>query len=609
MRLPSLSHIAAEASRTAKRFPFAIVAASVGTIATIMITHHEGQNEMRWLANIPFVAALGISSLMSCVLFGERNHWKTPTVLLAQCLCVLLLALYYWSLPVAAFDFTMVHGIRFALLLTGMHLLLAVIAFLRKDTVNGFWQFNKSLFLRFLTGALYSSVLFGGLALALKALDQLFGLTIDFKLYADLWLVIAGMFHTWFVLAGVPADFLALEGVTEYPRGLKFFTQFILLPIIAVYLVILYAYMGKILVTWSWPNGWVSGLILGFSITGIFSLLLVHPIKDLVENVWIRTIARWFYVVLVPLAIMMLLAVWRRASEYGITESRYIGLVVGAWLVGIALYFSLSRQKNIKFIPLTLCIIALTISFGPWGAFQTSIRSQIGRLQETLVKNDMLVDGKARKASRDVSFEDTKTIGSIVRYLCDVHSVGPLQQFFEEKLDSVTRLDSARISYTIRAEMPQKIVALMGIKYVTTWETNERTFRSFISNQAALVDLQGYTREIRLANLQTEGKREVMQAPEGEVSVSLKDTTLSVVVQSTDGGSDSIRLNLNRLIENLFSEYSASYATEIPAEKMTLVDSSSTLRVRVFFPSLVIRKADSLSVSCSTGPYVYIGRK
>ena len=45
-----------------------------------------------------------------------------------------------------------------------------------------------------------------------------------------LWIVIAGVFETWFFLAGVPKNLEELDESDDYPKGLKIFTQYVLLP-------------------------------------------------------------------------------------------------------------------------------------------------------------------------------------------------------------------------------------------------------------------------------------------------------------------------------------------------------------------------------------------
>jgi len=85
----------------------------------------------------------------------------------------------------------------------------------------------------------YSLVLFAGLSIALLALDRLFGRAhrahgISPALGRDR---IRG--HHVVVPAWMPADLAALDGERSYPLGLKVFAQYLLVPIVIGYLVIL----------------------------------------------------------------------------------------------------------------------------------------------------------------------------------------------------------------------------------------------------------------------------------------------------------------------------------------------------------------------------------
>jgi hypothetical protein len=73
----------------------------------------------------------------------------------------------FFSLPQKVDEMT---AMRFTLFAIGLHLLVAFVPFMVRDEMNGLWQFNKYIFIRILTSALYSGVLFIGLALALVAI-------------------------------------------------------------------------------------------------------------------------------------------------------------------------------------------------------------------------------------------------------------------------------------------------------------------------------------------------------------------------------------------------------------------------------------------------------
>ena len=76
--------------------------------------------------------------------------------------------------------------------------------------------------------------------------------------YFRIWVVVSFLVNTWIFLAVVPRDLAALAHDTEYPRALKVFSQYILTPLAFTYLVILLAYLVKILLGAEWPSGWTS---------------------------------------------------------------------------------------------------------------------------------------------------------------------------------------------------------------------------------------------------------------------------------------------------------------------------------------------------------------
>ena len=73
-------------------------------------------------------------------------------------------------------------------------------------------------------------VLFVGLAVALAALDNLFGLDVPAETYVRCWIALWFVVNTWVFLGGVPDDLPSLQHQTDYPTGLKVFAQYVLVP-------------------------------------------------------------------------------------------------------------------------------------------------------------------------------------------------------------------------------------------------------------------------------------------------------------------------------------------------------------------------------------------
>jgi hypothetical protein len=297
-----------------------------------------------------------------------------------------------------------------------------------------------------------------------------------------------GAFNTWVFLAGIPSDLNRLNEVDDYPRGIRIFAQYILLPLVGLYLVILYAYGLKIIIEWNWPKGWVSQLVLWFSVVGILSLLLLWPLRERDENRWIKTYTRWFFRALIPLVVMLFLAILERVGVYGITVNRYLVLAMATSLAILVLYFVFGRQKDIRSIPIVICIVALLAAYGPWSAFAVSQRSQQGRLESYLSQYEVTPGGDITEVAERIPVEDRAEMSSVVSYLLDWH--GP--EAFSPWLP-----DSAIASYrdtTSERISPSDIARGLGFEYTAHWRKKgegDRYFR-FIAVDSIAAALAGF---------------------------------------------------------------------------------------------------------------------
>ena len=589
MRMPSLRKFWYELRQTAERFPFTILSAVTGTAAAMVIMQHE-QYAAMWLFNTAAVGFLGIAFFFSLQLLAEQRQWSFGRSLAVKIFGLALLLCYYAILPEDIFSAPWVHIIRYLLFALALHFVASLAPFLERGERDAFWEFNKTLFLRMATATLYSGVLYIGLLVALLAIDQLFNVHIKPERYMQLWWFIAGVFNTCFFLSGVPHANEIQTTEVHYPKGLKVFAQYIMVPLVAVYLCILYVYMGKIIALWDWPKGWVGYLVLGFSITGIFSLLLLHPIKDRQENRWMAAAWKWFYAAVLPLVVLLLLAVWRRISEYSITEKRYFMIVLGLWLALIALYFLLSKKKSIKTIPASLCIIALLVSFGPWGAFSISRRCQLQRLEEVLVRNQLLVNGKAQKAQHDVSFQDAGTICSITRYLLETHGTETLQPWFDETIDMFKNRRQYH-AYFQSNEKAERVAALLGISYVNAWETEEtrthtRTYR-FQSDSITVLPLKEYQYYIRNITLsKAQGSRSASFMLDGKPwEIQLIADSAQIVLSSPASNHSMIDLKerLSMFCKQSPNEYASN---QVPQEQMQISAEHGSIKWKLLIQSV-----------------------
>ena len=423
MTWPSLGSLWNDTKQVISRFPLQVAVTVMAVIVSFILIDYKGdylgQSE---LIKMLFSCNMALVLLIAADLYAEVNAIRGSKKWGLRLLClVICLSLYFFLQP----QLYLADRFRIGLFIIAFHLLVAFTPFIRKGNLMGFWEYNKVLFLRILTAGLYGAVLYIGLAIALSAIEALFNVDVTSKIYQRLAAVVALGFTTIFFLAGVPADFNRINDLKHaYPKPLKIFTQYVLIPLITIYLVILLVYEAKILLNWELPKGMVSMLVLGYSVFGILSLLLIYPVKDQEGNGWIRLFSRWFYLLMIPLLVLFLLAIWKRVDNYGITESRYILIIIAIWLSFMTAYFLFSKKDDIKIIPVSLCILALVITYGPQSAFSVSRDSQTTRLKK-LINAD---DARARREKPE-----------IIRYLVLNHGLTSLQQFTAVNLEQLSK--------------------------------------------------------------------------------------------------------------------------------------------------------------------------
>lgn len=411
MRFPSLTEAMTRARQTAARFPLALLSGAVAATALILLI--EGP-EKPWMPRLMATGLLGLPLFAAIVTTAERRgasdaiRWGASLIAAAG-----LAGLWFWSRSWPD-DQAVLRFLQLGLV---AHLAVAVGPFLGGAEGKGFWQFNRILLLRFILAGIFAGALFLGLALALAAVENLFGLDIRNETYPQLWAVMAFVFHPWFMLAGVPEDLDALEQLDEYPLVLKVFAQFILLPLVSLYLVILTVYLGKVVVSGEWPSGWIGWLVSGVSLAGVLALLLLHPVRNREDSTWVNWYGRWYFLALLPALGMLLAAVAQRINQYGMTEPRYFLLVLALWLLGLGLFYVITGARSIRPIPTSLLVVALLAWTGPWSAYAVSRRSQEGRLAGILAAQGMGPLGAVTRPAGSVPRDTVREMSEILSWL------------------------------------------------------------------------------------------------------------------------------------------------------------------------------------------------
>jgi hypothetical protein len=376
------------------KYPISILFAAIAAMLLIVITAAQG-NDMEDIFAYIIGCGMGISLFFAIHTALENKTWpgyvKGLVMVMGLGILWLIVSDIKNQMDSGSDQSQAIQIFGYGLL---THLVVAFLPFIGNFKINAFWQYNKSLFIRAFTTVLYTGVLFAGISGAILAITQLFDVDFGSKIYAYLWFIMALPMSVIIFCAGVPTDINELESSTDLPKGLRIFVQFILIPLVVLYLLILYAYMGKIIVQWSLPQGWVTILIMVFSVLGMLAMLLVHPYQNQKENSWVKWYTKGYYVALLPLLILQYVAIFTRIGDYGFTAPRWAVLAITFWLTWITLYNVFFKGRNIVLIPLTLFITAFLFLLGPLSHKSISISSQTAKINRLLTELKLVKNGK-----------------------------------------------------------------------------------------------------------------------------------------------------------------------------------------------------------------------
>lgn len=590
IKLPSLFSVWQQFKIVIFRFPLQVVIALIAVSLWIWVTDNSTIQNPDQVYKLLALCNLAFTSSLAANLYARYKGWKLISNLAIQLLALAFCSILYFLLSPQFFQADL---LRFALFILAGHLLVSFSMYPESTNVLEFWHFNKILFLRFITAVLFSITLFAGLSVALLTIDTLFSYDISGVIYFRLFVIISLGFNSLFFLAGIPeaSDYsfdlqhppsdAKMKIDHHYPKILKIFTQYVLIPLLTIYFGILVVYELKIAINAQLPDGMVSVLILGYAVFGILSYLLIYPISKDSGNEWMRQFAELFFWLMLPLLILLFIAIGVRVFDYGLTELRYFIILLAIWLLGISLYFIIRKTPKIQLIPISLFILTLFATYGPQSATDLSKRSQQNRLRTFLPKNDQ------ESGSEKIS---------IINYLVDYHGLPALQEFSDQNLKDIQHKillnDSLKKnSYLIKSKLRDTAFSLLAIdrlkfdnyNRLVHFSNKEKGIINTGFDYAFWMDYGGYSTDFK--------------SPLGEIKMLNKEKT-SIVIKI--GEQDSVIFDVQAFQKDLSRKYlnnsegdknkdSLVYNdnnTTVPSEWLLLKNSSNHFNVEIHIQSI-----------------------
>ncbi len=213
---------------------------------------------------------------------------------------------------------------------------------------------------------------------------------------------------------GEPSD-IARKRVS-CPRVLEVLLSYIVIPLTAVFTVILLIYIVSNIGGAFWTDNLLEPLLVSYTVIGI----VVTILSGRLENQFAVWFNRIFPKALIPIAGFQIVASALAAGDTGVTPGSYYVILYGVFAVLSGLALSILPMKKSGVVAALLVALSIVSLVPPVDAFSLSAASQINTLETTLTENGMLVDGQLTPYSGTSAPEDKDRIVEALRSLDNI---------------------------------------------------------------------------------------------------------------------------------------------------------------------------------------------
>ncbi len=482
-------HTATEAFQNClKRFPVTVTFIFVFTAYLIYLTYTDWKGEDRLLFIIGYYLSVGILLSLTLHLWSEEvksRLLKTGINLAAHALLIADAFLLYHYLTTESSWIEI--GIAHAAAILAVGLSTFFLSFLREKNDIASWNFALNTVSAYIVTQVIGLILCAGISLLLFSLHQLFDIHISGKCYAYIYYLCNVSLGLMLFLGLLPQGNDKHNREPHSSEFLNGILHYLFLPLTAGYLIVLYIYATRILISWELPIGWVSWLIVALMTVCIAVQFGLYPTRFKEGKRFDNWIARWMPVLILPLLLLMTIGIIRRFNDYGITINRLYLATLNGWFYIVCIGLFVIKARRINWIPISFAGIFLLTSALPV--------NYAGITKNTILKEIKAEMQRSCRADTPLSLEQYKEwiyslpekqaiqINGKFRYLSNWFGT-----------ESVTHLIDKDVTYNLYS-----VTADINTDTIATDTDSDRvTYSGEIDSQTIINIPAGYTRFIAI---------------------------------------------------------------------------------------------------------------
>ena len=382
----SLSNMGGKLKATISRFPVALtmLVTFVCLLCFCVITELDPGK-----SGIALLYFLAVGCVIDIIFsLWNEEYRNTSHRLTAEIIVLFLCAAYCFYLTFRDNYPTAVILANVAWVVT-LLIALPFVSYLREKNDVKVWHFIFATISALIISGLVAGFMSGSLLALIEGIGELFNVTIPEKVQIICILIFGLLLFGVLFMMLIPSGEAKHNEGTTIPRIALGITKWLILPLLGCYMVVLYVYMLKIIVTWELPKGMLSWLVSAVVIGYVVCYTVLYPqIKDGADKLLCLMI-RWIPIVILPLLVLMTVGVVRRFVDYGLTAPRLYLATLLAWYYAVCLLIIFLHNRRFHWIYLSLALLLLLTSGHPFNYYNICKLNLVHNIDVILQKYDI----------------------------------------------------------------------------------------------------------------------------------------------------------------------------------------------------------------------------